>query len=92
MDKNKKLLWDSWNIEHIKKHNVSVEEVEEAYRSNTFERTSYANRIKIFGKTKLGRFLAIVLSFERQSDPYVVSSRDMNRKEKIFYYVQTETN
>ena len=26
----KKLIWDEWNREHIKKHNVAVDEAEEA--------------------------------------------------------------
>jgi len=29
----KKLLWDDWNREHIKKHNVTVKEIEIAAKN-----------------------------------------------------------
>lgn len=29
----KKLIWDEWNIEHIKKHRITVKEAEEVKNS-----------------------------------------------------------
>lgn len=87
-----KLVWDKWNIEHIKKHQVTKEEVEQVYKSKVVKRQTYLNRILILGKTKEKRFLTIVISHEKQKESYVVSARDMSRKERRYYYEQTKTN
>lgn len=92
MVKEPPLVWDKWNIEHIKKHEVTVKEVEEAYRSITIKRKSYSDRIIILGKTKLGRFLTIVVSCEKQKEPYVVSARHMSIKERRLYHEKNKTN
>lgn len=60
----KGLIWDDWNKEHITKHGVSVEEVEEVCHGSYKTVESYRKRILIVGKTKRGRILAIVLSPE----------------------------
>lgn len=87
-----KLIWDEWNKEHIKKHNVTVSEVEEVYKSSKITRKANLNRKLILGETKNGRFLTIVVSTEKQIEPYVVSARDMSKKERRYYYEQTQTN
>lgn len=86
------LVWDEWNIEHIKKHTVTKEEVEEACKSKTVKSKSYLGRQIILGKTKIGRLLTIVVSFEKQQEPYVVSARDMSKKERRLYHEKTKTN
>lgn len=87
-----KLIWDEWNKEHIQKHNVTVKEIVEVYKSTRITKQSYQNRILILGKTKKNRLLTIVLSTEKQKYPYVVSARDMSKKERIYYHEQTETH
>lgn len=84
-----KLVWDEWNTIHIGKHNVAVSEVEEVYNSTSLIKRSYSGRLLIFGKTKQGRLMAIVIAPENN---YVLSARDMSRKERREYYEQTETN
>ena len=86
------LEWDNWNIEHIKKHAVTKEEVEEVYRTSTKLVQSYKKRKLILGKTKVGRLLTVVISYEKQINPYVVSARDMSQKERRIYYEQTKTD
>lgn len=80
------LVWDEWNGEHIKKHKVTIKEVEEAYQSKIVETSSYLGRTVILGKTKKGRLLTIVVSSQKQQHPYVVSARDMSKKERRIYY------
>lgn len=87
-----KIVWDEWNIKHIKKHQVEKKEVEQAYTSKVVKRRTYLNRILILGKTNKGRFLTIVVSQEKQRKLYVVSARDMSRKERKYYHDQTKTN
>lgn len=88
----KKFVWDEWNEAHIAKHKVTKHEVEEASRSKTITSVSYLGREVIFGRTKKGRLLTIVISYAKQKKAYVVSARDMSKKERRFYYEKTKTN
>ncbi len=88
----KKLIWDDWNRNHIKKHSVIEDEVEEAYEDHLILVESYKNRVLILGKTKRDRLLTVVCSQELQNDLYVVSARDMSKKERRIYYEQTQTH
>ena len=93
--KSPALVWDVWNRQHIKKHNVTEEETREAYKNEIGRSLSYANRQAIYGITKKDRFITIIVSFEKQNKPYVVSARDMSSKERRTYYdkkLQTKTN
>lgn len=83
------LVWDEWNISHIRKHNVSREEVEEVYVSSPRMQISYKGRKVYFGQTKQGRLLTIIVATENN---YVLSARDMSKKERRGYYEQTKTN
>lgn len=85
------ITWDKWSIEHIKKHGVNTTEVREVVKSDVLVKPSYLNRKVIYGVTKKNRFLTVVLSFEKQKEGYVVSSRDMNSKERKIYE-KTKTN
>ncbi len=79
------LIWDELIIDHIKKHNIKVEEVEEAYLNRKIESESYLNRKKILGITKKGRLITIIIS----QSLCVVTARDMSRKERTKYYEKT---
>ena len=81
----KKLIWDELIIDHIKKHNIEPEEVEEAYLYRKIESESYLNRKKILGITRKGRLITIIIS----QNLSVVTARDMSRKERIKYYEKT---
>jgi len=76
------LVWDLWNRVHIKKHSVSEKEVEEAYKHEFGRSDTYRDRQAIYGKTQKGRRITIVVSYERQAGPYVVSARNMSKKER----------
>ena len=60
----KSLIWDEWNKNHLLKHDVSIEEVDEVCHGRFEAKESYRKRIIISGKTKKGRRLVIVLSPE----------------------------
>lgn len=60
----KGLIWDDWNKEHIAKHGISLEEVEEVCHGNHKVVESYRKRLLLLGKTKQGKLMAIVLSPE----------------------------
>ena len=84
--KEMKLVWDEWNREHIKKHNVSVSEVKEACENMIVIKQTYLGRQMILGITNKKRLLTVFLSFEKQKEGYIVSARDMSLKERKIYY------
>lgn len=92
-DNKIKLTWDSWSIEHIKKHGVNISEVREVCKSKVVIKPSYLDRKVVYGITKKKRLLTIILSFELQKEGYIVSARDINAKEREIYdYEKTKTN
>ena len=90
-NRNLELVWDEWNKEHIKKHKVSVSEVEQACKSREAIIQSYLGRQIILGRTKKDRLLSIILSLNAPEEAYVVSARDMSKKERKIYYEKTKT-
>lgn len=58
----KKLIWDVWNRDHIARHSISPQEVEEVCQGKYKAYETYRGRIEVEGKTKIGRFLKIILS------------------------------
>ncbi len=86
------LVWDDWNREHIKKHAVTIREVEEAYANEFARSDSYEKREAIFGTTWSGRLITIAVSYAKQKGPYVVSARPMSKSERRKYVRQAQTN
>jgi len=77
----KKLIWDGWNIEHIARHNVTTEEVEEVCNSrNLFER-GRDRTYQITGQTQSGRYLTIIV-VPSSNGFYPVTARDADDKER----------
>lgn len=58
------LVWDEWNREHLARHYISPEEVEEVCQGKHTITESYRKRLLLVGKTKSGRQIAIILSPE----------------------------
>lgn len=76
------LIWDDWNVEHIKKHKVAMDEVEEVCKTAKKALKAYKGRLLVLGKTKKKRLLTVVLAPEDKGKYYVVTARDMSRKER----------
>ena len=76
------LIWDDWNVDHIKKHKVTVNEVESVCQKTFKQQLTYNKRYLIFGKTTTNRLLTIVLAKEIKDKYYVVTARDMSKKER----------
>lgn len=75
------LIWDEWNTEHIKKHNVTIAEVKEAIQNINAHRKGYAGRILLIGRAGK-RTLAIVMAPKENSKYYPVTVRDADKKER----------
>lgn len=79
------LVWDDWNIKHIKKHKVTKEEIEEAITHIVTHRQGYNRRIMLIGRTGT-RILSIVVSKEQLDCYYIVTARDADKKERRKLY------
>lgn len=77
------LIWDDQNIEHIKKHNVNKIEIEEVRSEQIRSFESYEKRLIILGRTKNNRLLTLVLALKGKGIYYLVTARDMSRKERM---------
>lgn len=83
--KLEQLIWDGWNRKHIKKHSVSVNEVEQAVNNILTHRAGYDGRIILIGRSG-DRLLAMIMSLQENHKFYVVTARDADRKERRLVY------
>lgn len=88
----KETIWIDKFISKIQeKHNVTVEEVEEALVSGTLFYRARRGKVKgedvyvAYGKTHAGRYIFIVLVYKPPMKGLIISARDMTIKEKRFY-------
>lgn len=54
------LAWDDWNREHISKHAVTVDEVEEVISRRTIRSSTYKGRLLLVGSTVTGQMISVV--------------------------------
>ncbi len=82
-----KISWDEDTVDHIVKHTVSPEEVEEALFNEDEPHLILRGpegRYLFYGKTGSGRFLLVVLTISHRKTR-VITARDMTETEKQFY-------
>ena len=81
------LFWDEKNIAHIARHNVTVDEVEQAVFAPRIRlrKGRGTNIYYLLGGTEAGRYLFIVLLEIGKSSARVITARDMSKKEKKWY-------
>jgi uncharacterized DUF497 family protein len=83
----RRLDWDAWNLEHIRKHDVSQVEVEQVIAIRPVFRDTYKGRLTAIGPAESGRMLVVVVG----PSPivaglwYVFSARPASRKERSIY-------
>ncbi len=81
----KKLIWDERNVEHIKKHNVTVDEVGSVAKSTLAHRKAKKGRYLIIGRAGK-RILSVVLSRQGVGIYYLVTARDADKRERRILY------
>ena len=55
------LIWDSWNVAHIARHEVTPDEVEEVCHGEYIVRQTYDERLLLIGPALNGRMLVVIL-------------------------------
>ncbi len=74
--------WDEDAIEHIARHQVEPEEVEEVLAGRYLLFRGQRRRYYVLGRTEAGRYLFIVLERREKSRFRVVTARDMTNFER----------
>lgn len=82
----RKLIWDEWNIDHIARHNVRPEEVEEVcLESKILINKSGKGKVRVIGQTQVGKYITIFLADRGKGNFYPISGRDCALKEKKLF-------
>lgn len=87
-----KIIWDKYNTEHIKKHGVTVEEVEKVIASDVNISEGHSGKKILVSRIEL-RLLAVIGSM-KGNKIYIVTARDASKEErqKFYEYEQNKTN
>jgi uncharacterized DUF497 family protein len=81
------ITWDEHTAEHISRHAVSPEEVEEVLFNDSESpriMRGKEHRYLAYGKTNAGRFLLVALIIADRKTR-IITARDMTDREKKFY-------
>jgi uncharacterized DUF497 family protein len=90
----KKIRWTQNRIEHIAKHGIIPEEVEEAVFEDKYstiemikvaERNSNEKIYRVLGVTEVGRYIAFFFIYEGNGVGYPLTARDMDHQERRRY-------
>jgi len=81
-----RIRWTEDAIEHISRHRVHPEEVEEiCFGQQPLIRSGRGGLHYVFGRTQNGRHLFVVVRDLRRGEAMVVTARDMDSKERTYY-------
>lgn len=79
--KVKVLIWDSYNVEHIKKHNVTVDEAEETAKNFIAHKIGKKGRYIIIGRIG-SRLISVIIRRKGVGMYYLVTARDSAKEER----------
>jgi len=83
--KIRELIWNEHNVEHIKKHNVTVGEAEEAVKNFTAHKAGKKGRYIAIGRSGT-RLISVIVKRERTGIYYPVTARDAAKEERKRVY------
>ena len=83
--KLKSLVWDEWNVGHIKKHNLDPKQVEEVIIRVAVYKKGYSERLMVIGRSGK-RIISVILSKEEKGGYYILTARDADKKERKLVY------
>lgn len=83
--KVEQLVWDDFNSEHIKRHGVSKEEIEETLTHLLGHKRGKKGKLILIGRAKK-RLISVIIGQEKGNTYYIVTARDAARKEREHVY------
>jgi len=81
----KKLIWDKYNIKHVKRHNVTLDEVETIANNIIVHKKVKQGRYAIIGRAGL-RIITVIVSRKGLGIYYPITARDAAKKERRRVY------
>lgn len=81
----RRLVWDTFNVPHIARHDVTPDEVEAVCHGTPLTSSTYDGRIRVVGPTSSGRMLTAILAPRGRGVYYPVTARPASRKERQLY-------
>ena len=82
----RRLVWNSWNIAHIARHDVVPDEVEEVCHGNYMTSETYKGRIRVVGPTLAGRMLTVILAPKGAGTYSTVTAHNASAGERKRYH------
>ncbi len=79
------LVWNGWNIEHIKKHRVKIEEITEAENNIYFHRKTDKDRYLVVGRSGI-RLITLIIKRKGLGKYYLVTAFDTAKKDRRIVY------
>ncbi|KAF0124954.1 MAG: hypothetical protein FD189_2004 [Elusimicrobia bacterium] len=79
-----RLDWDEANIAHVARHNITPDEVDEAFKEKHLIFKSRDGRYMLLGRSAAGRYLMVAFTV-KVGVARVITARDMNHAEKKRY-------
>lgn len=87
----KQLVFDEHNLEHIKKHNVTREEIEKLGKNFLYHRKTHTGRYLAVGRVSL-RILTVIIKRKSVNSYYLITARDASKKEREDLYEKENKN
>jgi len=76
------LVWNSRNVEHIWRHGVHPDEVDEILQGDYRTVTTHSGRYLLMGRSTAGRYLVVIFAPLGDGRGLVVTARDMTKTER----------
>ncbi|MFN8634206.1 MAG: BrnT family toxin [Chloroflexota bacterium] len=84
--------WDDDNVEHLARHGISPDEVEDLFEGPILRRrggTDAPDRVRVLGRTAAGRYLAIIYQEKGRGLIRPFTGWEMRPHERDLYVRQT---
>lgn len=79
------LEWTLNRLEHIVRHSISSDEVEEVFASAPVFKRGRAGVYEAWGQTEAGRYLLVIFRYLVHNWGWPITARDMDENEKRFF-------
>lgn len=76
------LEWTLDRVEHIARHAITPEDVEEVLTSAPVFKRSRGGVYEAWGQTKSGRYLLVIFRYLGHNRAWPITARDMDKNEK----------
>ena len=83
----RKLVWDTWNINHITRHHITPDEVEAiCHGEPVVLRGQQKNRFVLIGQAEEKRILGVVLEARGRGKYYPITAYEATASDAKLYY------